>query len=99
MEGGGDEENLLNLRIQMSKFLTNWATKNYKLKYCCFIKLFSKMIRAELWDGLLWMFAEEIGWEGGFEEVWLVIKGACRNFKTKITMISQNEDLWNHCNL
>ena len=25
------------------------------------------MIRAELWDGLLRMFAEEIGWEGGLE--------------------------------
>ena len=24
-------------------------------------------MRAELWDGLLWMFAEEIGWGGGFE--------------------------------
>ena len=44
-------------------------------------KTLIKMIRAELWDGLLWMFAEEIGWEGGFEEGVIGYQGACRNFK------------------
>ena len=44
-------------------------------------KTLIKMIRAELWDGLLWMFAEEIGWEGGFEGGVIGYQGACRNFK------------------
>ena len=54
-------------------------------------KTLIKMIRAELWDGLLWMFAEEIGWEGGFEGGVIGYQGACRNFK--ITMISHNVEL------
>ena len=60
--------------MQISKFKceTNWAELKLKssiLKkvFLVLSKSFIEIIRAELGDGLLWMFAEEIGWEGGFE--------------------------------